>query len=184
MKRDPVVIIVVAMVVSLMLVFGFNMARKSKNNSVPGPQTKGDTAPDFTLQSLDGKNTRLSDFRGQAVLLNFWATWCAPCKIEMPWFVELQKQYGPQGFQIVGVAMDDASAKEIADFAKEMGVNYPVLVGNNSVGDAYGGVQFLPENFYIDRNGKLVARAFGLKSRSEIEDEIKAIIASKVTVLK
>ena len=184
MKRDPVVIIVVAMVVSLMLVFGFNMARKSKNNSVPGPQTKGDTAPDFTLQSLDGKNTRLSDFRGQAVLLNFWATWCAPCKIEMPWFVELQKQYGPQGFQIVGVAMDDASAKEIADFAKEMGVNYPVLVGNNSVGDAYGGVQFLPENFYIDRNGKLVARAFGLKSRSEIEDEIKAIIASKVAVLK
>ena len=181
MKRDPVVIIVVAMVVSLMLVFGFNMARKTKNNSVPGPQAKGDTAPDFTLPSLDGKNTRLSDFRGQAVLLNFWATWCAPCKIEMPWFVELQKQYGPQGFQIVGVAMDDASAKDIADFAKEMGVNYPVLIGKESVGDAYGGVQFLPENFYIDRNGKLVARAFGLKSRSEIEDEIKTIIASKAT---
>ena len=113
------------------------------------------------------------------MLLNFWATWCAPCKIEMPWFVELQKQYGPQGLQIVGVAMDDASPKDIADFAKEMGVNYPVLLGKESVGDAYGGVQFLPENFYIDRNGKLVARAFGLKSRSEIEDEIKAIIASK-----
>ncbi|MGO9649912.1 Alkyl hydroperoxide reductase [Candidatus Sulfotelmatobacter sp. SbA7] len=181
MKRDPVVIIVVAMVVSLMLVFGFNMARKSKNNSVPGPQAKGDTAPDFTLQSLDGKTIRLSDWRGQAVLLNFWATWCAPCKIEMPWFVELQKQYGPQGFQIVGVAMDDASPKDIADFAKEMGVNYPVLLGKESVGDAYGGVQFLPENFYIDRNGKLVARAFGLKSRSEIEDDIKAIIASRAT---
>jgi peroxiredoxin len=178
-KRDPVVIIVVAMVVSLMLVFGFNMARKTKNNSVPGPQTKGDTAPDFTLQTLDGKTMRLSDLRGQAVLLNFWATWCAPCKIEMPWFVELQKQYGSQGFQIVGVAMDDASPKEIAGFAKEMGVNYPVLLGKESVGDAYGGVQFLPENFYIDRNGKLVARAFGLKSRSEIEDEIKTIIASK-----
>jgi peroxiredoxin len=183
-KRDPVVIIVVAMVVSLMLVFGFNMARKTKNNSVPGPQSKGDTAPDFTLQSLDGKTTRLSDFRGQAVLLNFWATWCAPCKIEMPWFVELQKQYGSQGFQIVGVAMDDASTKDISDFAKEMGVNYPVLLGKESVGDAYGGVQFLPENFYIDRNGKLVARAFGLKSRSEIEDEIKTIIGSKTAVLK
>ncbi|MGA7381407.1 MAG: TlpA disulfide reductase family protein, partial [Terriglobales bacterium] len=109
MKRDPVVLIVVAMVVSLMLVFGFNMARKNRGTSVPGPQAKGDVAPDFSLQSLDGKNMRLSDLRGQAVLLNFWATWCAPCKIEMPWFVELQKQYGPQGIQIVGVAMDDAN---------------------------------------------------------------------------
>ena len=77
--------------------------------------------------------------------------------------------------------MDDASAKEIAGFAKEMGVNYPVLLGTEPVGDSYGGVQFLPENFYIDRNGKLAARAFGLKNRSEIEDEIKAIIASKAT---
>src|SRR5215475_3035587 len=111
------------MVVTLMLVFGFNKVRKSRDGSVPGPQARGDVAPDFTLQALDGKNTRLSDFRGQAVLLNFWATWCAPCKIEMPWFVELQKQYGSQGLQIVGVAMDDASEEDIAKFAKDMGVN-------------------------------------------------------------
>src|SRR5580704_17999865 len=165
------------MVVSLMLVFGFNLARKSRNNSVPGPQTKGDTIPDFTLQSLDGKNTRLSDFRGQAVLLNFWATWCAPCKIEMPWFVELQKQYGPQGFQIVGVAMDDASAKEIADFAKEMGVNYPILLGQESVGQSYGGVSVLPTTFFLDRDGKLTAREFGLQSRSVFVDHIKKALS-------
>jgi len=122
--------------------------------------------------------------KGKVVLVNFWATWCAPCKIEMPWFVELQKQYGPDGFQIVGVAMDDASTKDIADFAHEMGVNYPVLIGKESVGDAYGGVQFLPENFYIDRNGKVVDRAFGLKGRGEIEDEIKKIIASTAVAQK
>ena len=182
MKRDPVVIIVVAMVVAIMLVFGLNLAHKSKSNA--GVQMKDGVAPDFTLQSLDGKTVRLSDFRGKAVLLNFWATWCSPCKIEMPWFVELQKQYGPEGLQVVGVAMDDASTKEIADFAKEMGVNYPVLIGKESVGDAYGGVQFLPENFYIDRNGKVLDRAFGLKGRGEIEDEIKRIVASTAVAQK
>ncbi len=184
MKRDPVVIIIVAMVVALMLVFGLNLAHKAKSNAAARMQMKNGVAPDFTLQSLDGQTVRLSDFRGKAVLLNFWATWCSPCKIEMPWFVELQKQYGPEGLQIVGVAMDDASTKDIADFAKEMGVNYPVLIGKESVGDAYGGVQFLPENFYIDRNGKVLDRAFGLKGRGEIEDEIKRIVASTAIAQK
>ena len=180
MKRDPVVIIVVAMVVSLMLVFGLNMARKASKRGAGVVQTAGGLAPDFSLQSLDGSAVRLSDYRGKAVLLNFWATWCAPCKIEMPWFVELQKQYGPQGLQIVGVAMDDASTKDIAAFAKEMGVNYPVLIGKESVGDAYGGVQFLPESFYIDRSGKILDKAFGLKGKGEIEDAVKKIVASTV----
>jgi len=181
-KRDPVVIIVVAMAISLMLVFGFNMARKTRKVSTGTPANG--IAPDFSLQSLEGRPMHLSDFRGKAVLLNFWATWCAPCKIEMPWFVELQKQYGPEGLQIVGVAMDDASPKDIADFAKDMGVNYPVLIGKESVGDDYGGVQFLPENFYIDRNGKVLDKAFGLKGRGEIEDEIKKIIASRTVAQK
>jgi len=185
-KRDPVVIVVVAMVISLMLVFGFHAARNARNGATASAnaQLQAGPAPDFTLQSLDGQTMRLSDFRGKAVLLNFWATWCAPCKIEMPWFVELQKQYAAQGLQIIGVAMDDASTKDIADFAKEMGVNYPVLLGKEAVGDAYGGVQFLPENFYIDRNGKIVSRAFGLKGRGEIEDEIKKIIASNAVAKK
>jgi peroxiredoxin len=178
-KRDPVVVIVVAMVVSLMLVIGINLSRKQTRPAAV-PEGKGETAPDFTLQTVDGKTVHLSDFRGKAVLLNFWATWCAPCKIEMPWFVDLQKTYGPQGLQIVGVAMDDASPKDIEDFAKEMGVNYPVLIGKETVGDAYGGVQFLPETFYIDRNGRVVDRAFGLKGRGEIEDDIKKIVASNL----
>lgn len=184
MKRSPVVLVVVAMVVSLMLVIGLNVARKAKGAVAASTPIKDATAPDFALQSLEGKTVRLSDLRGKAVLLNFWATWCAPCKIEMPWFVELQKQYGPEGLQIVGVAMDDASPKDVADFTQEMGVNYPVLLGKETVGDAYGGVQFLPENFYIDRNGKVMDRAFGLKGRSEIEDEIRKIIASRAVAQK
>jgi peroxiredoxin len=176
-KRDPVVIIVVAMVVALMLVFGFNRARRSSQaGTVGNAQMKSGIAPDFTLQSLDGKTVRLSDFRGKPVVLNFWATWCGPCKIEMPWFVDLQKQYGPAGLQFLGVAMDDASTKDIAEFAESMKVNYPILIGKDTVGDAYGGVQFLPETFFIDRDGKVVDKVFGLKGRGEIEDAIKKIL--------
>jgi peroxiredoxin len=175
-KRDPVVIIIVAMVISLMLVFAFSLSRHSTRGTQVAMQMKDDMAPDFVLQALDGKTMRLSDFRGKAVVLNFWATWCQPCKIEMPWFVELQKQYGPEGVQFLGVAMDDASSTEIGDFANSLGVNYPILIGKEAVGAAYGGVQFLPETFYIDRNGKVVDRAFGLKGRGEIEDDIKKIL--------
>jgi thiol-disulfide isomerase/thioredoxin len=176
-RRDPVVLIIVAMVVALMLVFTFKLARRSSQEASSGTaQMKSGAAPDFTLQSLDGKTVRLSDFRGKAVVLNFWATWCGPCKIEMPWFVDLQKQYGPAGVQFLGVAMDDASTKDIAEFAQSMNVNYPILIGKESVGEAYGGVQFLPETFYLDRNGKIVDKSFGLKGRGEIEDDIKKIL--------
>ena len=109
MKRDPVVLIVVAMVIALMLVFGFNMARKPAPTEASSNALAGKSAPDFTLQSLDGKTVHLSDYRGKAVVLNFWATWCAPCKIEMPWFVDLQKKYAPEGLQLVGVASSMAT---------------------------------------------------------------------------
>jgi peroxiredoxin len=172
-KRDPLVLVIVAMVVALMLVFAFKLARHP--SQTPGA-AQSKPAPDFSLQSLEGKTVRLSDYRGKPVVLNFWATWCEPCKVEMPWFVDLQKQYGPAGVQFLGVAMDDASTKEIAAFAESMKVNYPILIGKDSVGDDYGGVQFLPETFYIDRTGKVVDKAFGLKGRGEIEDNIKKIL--------
>ena len=174
MKRNPLVPVFIVAIVAAMLFAGVHFARKNRAPGAVAGQMKGQLAPDFELASLEGKNVKLSDFRGKAVLLNFWATWCGPCKIEMPWFVELQKEYGPQGFQIVGVAMDDdASADEISKFAKQMGVNYPVLIGKESVGQSYGGVGVLPTTYFIDREGKLVAREFGLQSRSVFVDHIK-----------
>jgi thiol-disulfide isomerase/thioredoxin len=100
----------------------------------------------------------------------------------MPWFIELQKEYGPQGLQIVGVAMDDASKEDIDKFVKEMGVNYPILIGKESVGQQYGGVNVLPTTFFIDRDGKIVAREFGLQSRSVFVDHIKQALSQGRTV--
>ena len=179
MKRNAIVIAVVVAAVALMLFAGVRMSRKKAGAVTIKPVGKtGSLAPDFQLKSLDGKQVRLSDFRGKAVLLNFWATWCAPCKIEMPWFVDLQKQYASQGLQVIGVAMDDSGQDTIAKFAKELGVNYPVLIGKESVGDAYGGVEFLPTTFIIDRQGKVVNRVFGLAGRSEFEDSIKKALGA------
>jgi len=163
----------VAAIVAAMLFIGFHAARRSGGAGDDSLDVAGKPAPDFTLESLEGKNIQLSGYKGQAVLLNFWATWCGPCKIEMPWFVELQKEYGPQGLQIVGVAMDDSSKDDIAKFVKEMGVNYPILIGKEAVGEQYGGVNVLPTTFFIDRDGKIVAREFGLQSRSLFVDNIK-----------
>lgn len=170
-NRNPLALVVAAVVVAGMLYFGFHMARRTGPSRMPG-MARATDAPDFTLESLDGKSVRLSDLRGKAVLLNFWATWCVPCKIEMPWLVELQSEYGPQGLQIVGVAMDDSSKEDIAKFAKDMGVNYPVLIGKNAVADAYD-VPAMPESFFIDRDGRIVDKIIGLKGKADIEESVR-----------
>jgi len=178
-KRNTALFVLGIVGVAALLFVGRHMVHKSGGTSSHAiSKLNGSAAPDFELTSLDGKQVKLSDFRGQAVLLNFWATWCSPCKIEMPWFVDLQKQYGPQGLAVVGVAMDDASKDDIAKFTKDMGVNYPILLGKEAVGEMYGGVQFLPTTFYIDRRGRVVDRVFGLVGKSEIEDNVKKALAT------
>jgi len=181
-QRNPLILFFVGALVVVMLFAGIRTARNNRANGPANGQLMGSVAPDFELPSLDGKDLRLSSLRGKAVLLNFWATYCGPCKVEMPWFVELQKEYGPQGFQIVGVAMDDASTDDIAKFAKDMGVNYPILLGKESVGLSYGGVNVLPTTFFLDRNGKVIAREFGLQSRSVFVDHIKEALGKSGAV--
>ena len=142
---------------------------------------KGHDAPDFTLTDLQGRTLKLSDLRGKAVVLNFWATWCPPCKQEIPWFVDLQNRYGAAGLQVVGVSMDDeGDQKDVAKFARENSINYPILLGKEKVAAQYGGIDYLPTTFYIDRNGVVMDRVFGQPgTRDEIEQNIKRAIASK-----
>ena len=143
------------------------------------PHLDGKAAPAFSLVSLDGKKVSLSDYKGRAVLVNFWATWCGPCKVEMPWFEEFQKQYAGQGLVILGLTADaDAGKDEIAKVAQKSGVTYPILLADDKVEGAYGGVDVLPMSFYIDRNGVVVEETAGLGPKDEIEAHIKKALAS------
>ena len=175
MKRNAVVLAIVILAVTLMLYMGRRMAGPAQPGGIKGNALVGDVrgqqAPDFELKALDGRTVHLSDYRGKAVVLNFWATWCGPCKIEMPWFEELQKQYAAQGLVVLGVAMDD-SQDDVQKFIQEMGVHYTIVMGRESVGDAYG-VQAFPGTFYIDRNGRIVEWVTGLAGHGDIEANIK-----------
>jgi len=141
----------------------------------------GKPAPAFALEDLTGKKVSLADYKGKAILVNFWATWCAPCKIETPWLVELRNQYAAQGFEILGISADDLDkddAKKLADEKKEIGrsadqlhIPYPVLIG--SLDKDYGGLDELPMSFYVDRTGTVVAVQMGLSSKDEMESNIK-----------
>lgn len=184
MKRNAFVFTVLAVAILGMLSFGKYVDRQRQKRPATTSSLAGDArgvqAPDFELVSLDGRKVKLSDFRGKAVVLNFWATWCPPCKTEMPWFVDLQKQYGSDGLTILGVAMDDSDPQKIAQFASEMGVNYPVLLGTNNVSEAYGDVEYLPTTFYINRQGKIVGKVAGLIDKAKNEDDAKKALDSDV----
>ena len=186
MKRNAIVLSIVALIVALMIYTGARNARKGalgvSDGGASGVQgeLKGKMAPDFELESLSGKKVKLSDFKGKAVLVNFWATWCQPCNIEMPWLVDLQKQYGPQGYVTLGVSVDDGSNEKIAAFAGAMNVNYTILRSTDAVANEYGGVDGLPTSFFIDRSGKVVEQIAGLADKSEIEKAVKASLGSGV----
>lgn len=151
----------------------------SSSTGGEAPTMRGKIAPNFSLVALDGKKVSLSDFKGRPVLVNFWATWCGPCKVEMPWFEEFHKQYAAQGLEILGLADDvDAGKDAIGKVVQKTGVTYPILLTDGKVQTAYGGLDYLPMSFYIDRRGVIVEETAGLGSKDEIEAHIKKMIAS------
>jgi len=140
------------------------------------PDKDRKTAPDFTLKDADGKVVKLSDYKGKVVLLDFWATWCGPCKIEIPWFMDIQRKVKDRGFEVLGVAMDDEGWEVVKPFAAKMGINYRLVIGNDITAQAYGGVDALPTTFLIDRTGKIAAVHVGLASKKDFEDGIEQLL--------
>ena len=130
-------------------------------------------APEFSLPDLTGKTLKLSGYRGKVVLLDFWATWCEPCREEIPYFGELQDNLGDQGFQVIGISMDDGP-EPVRDFYREFKMNYPVVMGNAQIGELYGGVLGLPIAFVIGRDGRIYSKHIGATDMSLLEREIDA----------
>jgi cytochrome c biogenesis protein CcmG, thiol:disulfide interchange protein DsbE len=135
-------------------------------------------APDFTLPQLDGQTLRLSSYRGKVVLLDFWATWCVPCREEIPNFMELQDKYREDGFEMIGISMDDGP-EPVRSFFQEFHMNYPVVMGNAKIGELYGGVLGLPIAFLLDRNGRVYAKHIGATKPEIIEKEVVALLQAR-----
>jgi peroxiredoxin len=139
------------------------------------PSLVGKAAPAFALKDIAGKPLTLADYRGKVVLIDFWATWCVPCRVEIPHFVELQKKYASRGFTMIGISMDDEPGL-VAPFAKKYGMNYPVVVGDAALGEKYGGILGLPVAIVIDRNGVIRERYDGITSADTFEKAVVALL--------
>jgi len=163
----------------LFVAVGVYVALHGRGSIGRGPTAKQHSvAPDFSLPQLNGQSLQLSAYRGKVVLLDFWATWCTPCREEIPHLVELQNKYRGQGLQIIGVSMDD-SPEPVREFYQRFQMNYPVVMGNADIGEIYGGVLGLPIAFVIGRDGRISAKHIGATDVSVLEQDIRGLLLAQ-----
>jgi len=171
-----------AAAVAVVLYFIAPGSQAHASNIFGTPTFAGTAAPEWQLKDPDGQPVKFSDFKGKVVILNFWATWCLVCRDEIPEFVALQKKYAAQGLTVVGVCMDDPGASVVKSFMKNLGMNYPVVIGTEKVADTIGGISHvpiddLPTTFIIDRNGNIVTSHVGFYATQEVyEREIRPLL--------
>jgi cytochrome c biogenesis protein CcmG/thiol:disulfide interchange protein DsbE len=153
-----------------------------KMSAAVQPTTNRKPAPEFSLKDSNGTAVKLSDYRGKVVLLNFWATWCGPCALEIPWFIEFEQQYKSKGFAVLGVSMDDDGWKVVKPYITEHKLNYRVLLGNDTVSQLYGGLDALPTTYIIDKEGKVAFPPHvGLINKSEYVSEVQSLLNAQQT---
>jgi cytochrome c biogenesis protein CcmG/thiol:disulfide interchange protein DsbE len=140
------------------------------------PESGRTLAPDFTLRDADGKELTLSSLKGKVVLLNFWATWCEGCQVEIPWFIEFEKKYEERGLAVVGVSMDSDGWKSVRPWLKEKKVNYPIVIGSDNVARQYS-LDGMPLTVLIDREGRIADSHSGIVSRSATEQKLGLLLA-------
>lgn len=164
-------------------------ASSLKASAKPDAQSSGNAAgvmePEVTFESLDGKQVPLASLKGKVVVVNFWATWCDPCRVEIPWMIDFQQKYESRGFTMLGIAMDDEGKSVVGPFVattlfdvggKQMTMNYPIMLGNDDVASKFGGLIGLPMTVVISRDGKIVKRFIGLASHDVLDQQIQALL--------
>ena len=135
-----------------------------------------DPAPNFTLQSQDGKTVELKKLAGKAVVVNFWATWCGPCRAEIPGMVKVYEKYKGKGLEIVGISLDRGGWDDVKPYLANNKISYPIVVGGQELTDAYGGVRSIPTSFFVDRKGNIVSKHVGALSEEAFEKAVKEIL--------
>jgi cytochrome c biogenesis protein CcmG/thiol:disulfide interchange protein DsbE len=182
MKRLGLIVATLISVVAFALFANRPTRIPSARGAKTSQENKLAASPDFTLKELDDHDVSLSQFKGKVVLVNFWATWCGPCKIEIPWLVELQDKYAARGFTVLGLAMDEEGKSAVGPFVRRerfrVGgtshtMNYPIVLGNDSTADKFGGLLGFPTSVLIAKDGRVVKRVDGLVSYDEIEKAIQ-----------
>ncbi len=133
-------------------------------------------APAWELQNVEGKAVKSSDFAGKVVILDFWATWCGPCRMEIPGFIELQRKYADKGLVVIGVSLDRDGTAALKPFMAKTGINYPIVLGDETIVSAFGGVEAIPTTFIIDRKGQIVRKHVGYAEKAEFEAAIKPLL--------
>ena len=154
------------------MLFGQNRPNETEIN----PSDKLAPAPNWQLHDVDGHAVRSTDFKGKVVILDFWATWCGPCRMELPGLVELQKKYEKRGLAVIGVSVDQIGPAEVKKFAQQLGVNYPVVLADANTTQTFGGIDAIPTTFIIDRAGRIVKQHLGFTEKEEFEKEIKPLL--------
>ena len=156
-----------------------NLAAKGAGRTVLKPEKERKPAPDFTLDDASRKPVQLSHFKGKVVLLNFWATWCGGCRVEIPWLIEFQQTYGDRGFVVLGISLDAEGWKAVKPFIEEKKIDYRVMIGNDDVAARFGADQSLPVTLLIDKSGRIAATHVGLPAKSDYQAEIEALLGAK-----
>lgn len=133
----------------------------------------GQKAPNFKLKTIDGKTIELSKLKGKTVVVNFWATWCGPCRAEIPGFIQVYDKYKSKGLEIVGISLDQGGWSDVKPFVKKYGIPYPIVLGNQQVARAYGNIDAIPTTFIVDKNGSIVDRHLGYMKEEDFENKIK-----------
>jgi cytochrome c biogenesis protein CcmG, thiol:disulfide interchange protein DsbE len=175
--RKPIFLIVA--VVLAVAAYTSVMDGGGRGDSLPGNTSVTHMqAPEFTLTDLSGNKLDLATYRGKVVLLDFWATWCAPCRAEIPRFVDLQKRYRDRGLRIIGISLDD-DAKSVGTFYKQFKIDYPVAIGDAHLAERYGGILGLPVSFLIGCDGRIYVKHAGATDVSLIEQEIRPLLEQR-----
>ncbi len=161
---------------SLLLLIGYDATPKAMSTpDTITPQAQRKAAPDFTLTGTNGQPITLSAYKGKVVLLDFWATWCGGCKVEIPWYVEFYKKYHSQGLAVIGVSMDDEGMKVVKPFLSQKGIEYPVVIGNEGLAKQYN-LTSMPMTLLIDRNGKVAVSHTGVVDKAGFESHIQELL--------